>query len=414
MGLISQMPTAINDCDKLVIDVWFNLPSEGLPSSGSAFCELFEFGGGGVAKNRSSIKAIIDQSAEYAAVSLTFIGPVKRTQVRLPSGIACLDEELGEDFLHANILRTVAATARVEFAAFLDRWHHLVLSLDVSGAEFLAYPLQSGGFQYTSVPSCVRDQYQNTEDTFYDFLEPPSAMDYFGPPSHAGTYIDLFIAPGPPERFFYTIATAVEITQPIVVSQTVPLCIAFDGKLRADIATGAIGSAYVSTTNFNIESGNFGFDGTDDSDGILIKNSEIGLPQQKTDWRSGLAAPPPAGWPLKKRYYQFQAWFGKYVDLTDAAVLEKFIAKSRDDSGRSVGNPPKLDAAAIAAYESANIPPAERLSLAAAPNFLGRPDLFFRGGKASFPNNRGSGFAFALTGTNRSFSPAPRNIPIPD
>lgn len=118
---------------------------------------------------------------------------------------------------------------------------------------------------------------------------------------------------------------------------------------------------------------------------------------------------------IKRKYHDVQIWFGKYIDPTKYENLKLFLEITRDDDGDLVGNPPILDQAAKDAYAAAKLDDANTkvLSLAAAPNHLGQPDVYLHGGASSFIHDKGKeGDTFVKVGTIKD-TPKPVDIPIP-
>lgn len=126
---------------------------------------------------------------------------------------------------------------------------------------------------------------------------------------------------------------------------------------------------------------------------------------------------PPRTEDIKREYSDVQIWFGKYIDPTKYDNLKLFLEIFRDeDDGKLYGNIPALDDAARAAYAAAqaNDPTIKVLSLAAAPNHLGTPDVYLAGGASSFIHDRGTeGDTMVKIGTINNTS-RPSDIPIPE
>jgi len=119
---------------------------------------------------------------------------------------------------------------------------------------------------------------------------------------------------------------------------------------------------------------------------------------------------------IKREYSDVQIWFGKYIDPTDYNNLKLFLDITRNDQGNLVGNIPPLDGAARTAYADLQIndPTVKVLSLAAAPNNLGQPDVYLAGGASSFIHDRGKeGDVMVKIGTINDVA-KPIDIPIPE
>lgn len=125
---------------------------------------------------------------------------------------------------------------------------------------------------------------------------------------------------------------------------------------------------------------------------------------------------PPQTKDIKRQYSDIQIWFGKYIDPTDPSNLRLFLEIERNTDGELVGNIPPLDEASLNAYHAAQAddPTLKILSLAAAPNHLGKPDIYLAGGAGPFIHDRGEeGDVLVKTGTIKSV-PGPQDIPIPE
>lgn len=145
---------------------------------------------------------------------------------------------------------------------------------------------------------------------------------------------------------------------------------------------------------------------------ILVR----GFPNPALQWEIPTNENAPKTVDIKRRYSDVQIWFGKYVDPTDYNNLKLFLDITRNDEGKLVGNKPALDQAALDAYSAAQAddPNVKVLSLAAAPNHLGKPDVYLAGGHTSFVIDKGKeGDTLDELGTIKD-TPGPADIPIPE
>jgi hypothetical protein len=119
---------------------------------------------------------------------------------------------------------------------------------------------------------------------------------------------------------------------------------------------------------------------------------------------------------IKRKYSDVQIWFGKYIDPTNYENLKLFLKLSRNDEGKLIGNIPPLDQAALDAYADAQAddPTIKVLSLAAAPNHLGQPDVYLAGGASSFIHDRGKETDVMVKIGTINDTQKPVNIPIPE
>lgn len=116
-----------------------------------------------------------------------------------------------------------------------------------------------------------------------------------------------------------------------------------------------------------------------DSNGLSFKNFQIGIPVSKIENDYLALFDTYSNDPVRLAY--LQAWFGRYIDISQPGNYSKFVSIS-GGKGRPVN--PSIAAAAF-----------------------GIPSLLFYGSSKSFFQNRGSAGAFTKIGTINDFTPGP-------
>ncbi len=112
--------------------------------------------------------------------------------------------------------------------------------------------------------------------------------------------------------------------------------------------------------------------------------------------------------------YEFSIWLDKTISKNYSIENErKIFYDITSKNGLKYMAPAKLTKAEKDAYDADGITGSARLSKAAAPNNLGKPDMFFSGGAPQFIINRGTKRdPISVTGAPKNFVPIPKKILI--